>query len=67
MSPEQLEACHPLLGGSPRLVRETSDVYAVGVMLWELLAGRRPFRDEQLPSGGKWLGDLNEYIAVQKN
>lgn len=52
MSPEQLEACHPLLGGSPRLVRETSDVYAVGVMLWELLAGRRPFRDEQLPSGG---------------
>jgi serine/threonine protein kinase len=52
MSPEQLEACHPLLGGSPRMVRETSDVYAVGVMLWELLAGRRPFRDEQLPSGG---------------
>ena len=52
MSPEQLEACHPLLGGSPRTVRETSDVYAVGVMLWELLAGRRPFRDEQLPSGG---------------
>ncbi|BBO31528.1 serine/threonine-protein kinase [Lacipirellula parvula] len=52
MSPEQLEACHPLLGGSPRMVRETSDVYAVGVMLWELIAGRRPFRDEQLPSGG---------------
>ena len=52
MSPEQLEACHPLLGGSPRMVRETSDVYAVGVMLWELLAGRRPFRDEQLPTGG---------------
>ncbi len=52
MSPEQLEACHPLLGGSPRNVRETSDVYAVGVMLWELLAGRRPFRDEQLPADG---------------
>ncbi|MBA3481503.1 MAG: serine/threonine protein kinase [Pirellulales bacterium] len=52
MSPEQLEACHPLLGGTPRSVRESSDVYAVGVMLWELLAGRRPFRDEQLPEGG---------------
>ncbi|MCC6493754.1 MAG: protein kinase [Pirellulales bacterium] len=53
MSPEQLEACHPLLGGSPRSVRETSDVYAVGVLLWELLAGRRPFRDEPLPPEGK--------------
>jgi hypothetical protein len=52
MSPEQLEACHPLLGGSPRSVRETSDIYAVGVMLWELVAGRRPFRDEQLPADG---------------
>lgn len=52
MSPEQLQACHPLLGGSPRDVREPSDVYALGVMLWELLAGRRPFRDEALPADG---------------
>jgi eukaryotic-like serine/threonine-protein kinase len=68
MSPEQLEACHPLLGGSPRLVRETSDVYAVGVMLWELLAGRRPFRDEQLPSGGNGsLVRLQRMIESRRN
>ena len=57
MSPEQLEACHPLLGGSPRQVREPSDVYALGVLLWELLCGRRPFRDEQCPpTAARWCG-----------
>lgn len=52
MSPEQLEACHPLLAGSPQLVREQSDVYSLGVMLWEMLTGRRPFRDKLAAEGG---------------
>ena len=46
MSPEQLKACHPVLGGSPQRVREASDVYSLGVLLWELLSGTRPFDDE---------------------
>lgn len=46
MSPEQLKACHPVLGGSPQRVREASDVYSLGVLLWELLCGTRPFDDE---------------------
>ena len=46
MSPEQLQACHPVLGGSPQMVREASDLYSLGVLLWELLCGTRPFADD---------------------
>jgi serine/threonine protein kinase len=67
MSPEQLEACHPLLGGSPRSVREQSDVYAIGVLLWELLCGRRPFRDEQVPADGGSLLRLQRMIDVRRS
>jgi serine/threonine protein kinase len=66
MSPEQLEACHPLLGGSPRQVREPSDVYALGVLLWELLCGRRPFRDETVPQDGGSLVRLQRMIEARR-
>lgn len=46
MSPEQLKACHPVLGGSPQAVREQSDIYSLGILLWEMLCGTRPFDDE---------------------
>ncbi len=66
MSPEQLEACHPLLGGSPRTVREPSDLYALGVLLWELLTGRRPFRDEAAPRDGGSLVRLQRMIETRR-
>ena len=60
MSPEQLQACHPVLGGSPQLVRGQSDIYSLGVMLWELLCGVRPFDDG--PSDGGSLAHIQRMI-----
>ena len=39
MSPEQLEAFQ----GKPRMVDGKSDIYSLGMILFELLTGRRPF------------------------
>ena len=56
MSPEQLEACNPNHDRAPDTLDGRSDVYSLAVMLWEMLTGSRPFRDEKLSSG--WSGTL---------
>jgi serine/threonine protein kinase len=58
MSPEQVEAFNPSHSRSPDSLDGRCDVYSLGVTLWELLTGTRPFPDEQLK------GDWNETLGA---
>lgn len=51
MAPEQLEACNPDHPRQPDSLDGRCDIYSLGVLLWELLTGVRPFADEMLEAG----------------
>ncbi|CAM4504949.1 serine/threonine-protein kinase [Nocardia ninae] len=53
MSPEQLAAVHPDHPGTAEDLDTRSDLYALAVVLWELLTGRKPFDDDSVTGGDR--------------
>ncbi|MBF6085030.1 serine/threonine protein kinase [Nocardia cyriacigeorgica] len=51
MSPEQLEACHPGRTRGAGDLDTRADIYSLGVLLWELLTGAKPFDDTTAGAG----------------
>ena len=64
MSPEQLEACDPAHPRQPEDLDGRSDVYSLGVLLWELLTLRRPFTETGLPES--WSLALAKMTGVRR-
>jgi len=61
MSPEQLEAAHPGIARAPDSLDGRSDLYSLGVLLWELFHGQKPFVDEAVADN--WTATLEQMIA----
>jgi hypothetical protein len=64
MSPEQMEACDPAHPRQAASLDGRSDLYSLGVVLWELLHGVRPFADDDLPED--WSAMLQALVDLRR-
>ncbi|MFN8710303.1 MAG: serine/threonine-protein kinase, partial [Planctomyces sp.] len=65
MSPEQLEASHPKHERRPEELDGRSDLFSLGILLWEVLYGRRPFGDESVK--GTWSETLLQMATLRRS
>ncbi len=64
MSPEQLDACDPGHATQPTDLDGRADVFSLGVLLWELTWGQRPFNNEAVV--GNWCETLPSMAALRR-
>jgi tetratricopeptide (TPR) repeat protein len=55
MSPEHLDAFNPMGNTRPEAVNERSDLYSLGLILYEMLAGILPFGDTPTDLRASWV------------
>lgn len=64
MSPEQLDACNVNSPTGPTDLDGRSDIYSLGVVLWELCYGQRPFADDDIT--GDWTETVTAMAALRR-
>ncbi|TWT94469.1 Serine/threonine-protein kinase PrkC [Stieleria varia] len=64
MSPEHLRAINATGLSQPEAVAERSDIYALGILLWELWQGVRPFDTGSSPNS--WTQAVTQQLAARE-